>query len=274
MTSLIRFAASVAAHLPTHAVLALGSVAALFVAVAPVKASQYVGTGAYTVEPGGWNVGDTNSTHMIYDTLLSSTPDVNVTNPAGLSVPSISVNPPGFISGSNNLYSFVGNFTAQSDVFNHSTVSDGGTHVIVQTTATVTTDTSLGGPASVFANSLEIVDHSGGSIAGGTNSEALVNAALVASGNVDSTFGEVELEIRLWEFFLPDYTGDFRVKWESIGHSSFDQIRVDSMIAPTAFSPTQFTTSAIGVPEPTAIVLAALCGLGVIASSRRSRRQQ
>jgi hypothetical protein len=58
----------------------------------------------------------------------------------------------------------------------------------------------------------------------------------------------VTLETYIWEFFLPNYTGDFRVQWDQLAHSSFDQLRVDSMIAESAFEITP-------IPEPATALL-------------------
>jgi hypothetical protein len=67
---------------------------------------------------------------------------------------------------------------------------------------------------------------------------------------------------RLWEFFLPGYTGDFRVEGTSIVHSSLMQVQVDSMISP--------------VPEPgtTALAGSGLIVLGTCRLVRRWRRRK
>jgi hypothetical protein len=123
----------------------------------------------------------------------------------------------------------------------------------------VQTAATLGGYGdSVLPGTLEIVDLSGNPLSGGANSAALVNDNEMFTGEVTSSFGTVTLQTKIWEFFLPGYTGDFRVRWTEQVHSSFDQVRIDSMIASSAFAP-----SFVAVPEPTALALVGACLLGL-----------
>ena len=120
----------------------------------------------------------------------------------------------------------------------------------------------------MISGALEIVDLGGAALPGGANSSALVDAAVVAAGPVISTFGTVNLQVLLWEFFLPGYTGDFRVQWTEIDDSSLDQLRVDSFIAASALSPTSFVFQSI--PEPSGLALALLAVTGFVTKRRRN----
>ena len=198
----------------------------------------------YFVDPNFWNVGDPNSTYQEWDVFTSTTgnnPDVgHITNPYGLTDPNLSVYPPGFVSGSANFYSFNGDYGISVDGYNHGGSSGAGapagygTHVIVQTAATINGDPNVGGPASVFSDSVQIVDFSDASIGGGSNTDAL-RVQEIWRGIVPSSWGDVTQQEMIWEFFLPNYTGDFRVRLDNIVHCMFLQARIDSMIASEAY---------------------------------------
>jgi hypothetical protein len=228
-------------------------------------ASPYIGTGEYFVDPDGWNVGDAGSTFQAWDnvaTLTNNTPDAGyAANPTIASSPTLSGSPPAFRTGSGNFYSFMGPYNALANIYNHNSGGTDGTHVIVQTAATAN-------GTSVLPNTLEIVDLAGGAIAGGSNASALVNGDALAAGIVGSSMGDVDYEVLIWEFFLPNYTGDFRVRWTEMVDSSFDQLRVDSFITANALAPTAYTFQQI--PEPSSMVIS-LLGLAGVLVGRRSR---
>ena len=227
------------------------------------SASPYIGTTQYFVEPGGWTVGDVNSTYQVWDDLVAATgntPDAGYSsNPAISSLPTLGATP-GYVTGSGNFYRWDTDYTIDADIFNHNTGGTDGTHVIVQTTAT--TNESV----SVLGGTMEIVELGGSPITGGANGDAFVDAGVVAAGTVNTTMGPQNVEVLIWEFFLPGYTGDFQVQWLESIHTSFDQLRIDSMITPAGFAPTQFAFTQI--PEPGAVALV-LLGLVGVASHRR-----
>lgn len=211
----------------------------------------YTAPGTGFLAPGEWNVGDIGSTNQEWDQMFApsgNSPDIShVTNPAGLTTPTLSATSPGFPTGSFNFYGLA-NYGGVADIPNHTGYgSSYGTHVIVQTSATINDEPSLGGPGSVLHDTLEIVDASGSAISGGDNLSALRQES-IWMGVVGSSMGAVTLETYIWEFFLPNYTGDFRVQWDQLAHSSFDQLRVDSMIAESVFEITP-------IPEPATALL-------------------
>ncbi len=199
----------------------------------------------YFVDPNSWDIGDPGSTYQEWDVLvgmMDNKPDLGqVSNPASLPLPSLRVYPPGFVSSTANFYSFSGNYGVSVDIYNHGGSSGAGapagygTHVIVQTAATVNRDPNDGGPASVLIDSVQITDFNDAPIVGGGSAEALrVNE--IWRGLVPSSRGNVSQQELIWEFFLPDYTGDFRVRMDNIVHSMFKQIRIDSRLAATAYA--------------------------------------
>jgi hypothetical protein len=224
----------------------------------------YTPTGSSFIEPAGWSVGDSGSTSQTWDALFVTTgnlPDAGfyTVNPAIATQPTLNVSAPGFTTGSQNFYSFTGDYPVFANIYNHGTGGSDGTHVIVQTAAT------LGGLGdTVLADTLEIVDSNGNPLTGGANAAALVDGGQIFLGTVNSSFGVSTLQVLIWEFFLPGHTGDFQVKWTEQAHSSLDQVRIDSMIAPSAFAP-----SFAAVPEPASLTLVGACMLGL--ALKRSR---
>lgn len=226
-------------------------------------ASPYTATGEYFVQPSGWNVGASGSTFQAWDNLVGladNAPDAGYTaNPAIDSGPTFSGTAPAFATGTGNLYSFSGPYTASADIYNYSSGGATGTHIIVQTGATLNEVT-------VVPGSLEIVDLSGAPLSGGDSGSALINAGRLAAGTVESSQGLVDYEVLIWEFYLPDYTGDFRVRWDEVTDSSFDQLRVDSYITAGALPPTPYVFTQI--PEPSTLAV----GLLILVRTATSRR--
>lgn len=230
-----------------------------------VLTSPSVGADATSFEtPQYWSVGDAYSTYHGWDLLTAAagnTPDVgHVTTPSGLTASALSVVSPGFLAGSGNFYSFSGDYGVAATIFNHGGSSgsgapvDYGTHVIIQTAATMNSDTN----ASVYADSLRLVTPLGGSILEGDNPSRLRFEELWV-GDVTSAFGTVTQQELVWEFFLPNYTGDFEILADVAIHSSFMEMRVDTMLAPQA------------IPEPATLAMLG-CG-GIMLLRRRLTRR-
>lgn len=240
-----------------------------------------INTDAATInfqEPAGWNVGDSNSTNQLWEAeptsrfLASNTPpDSSSVNPNISSSPTLSVNVPGFVASSGGYYAFGGDFGIESDIYNHGGASGTGsygatygTHVIVQTGATAN---------AVIAqtNTMEVVQHSGLAITGGDNA-SLLQVDTLFTGVIELSFGPVSYEELIFEFWLPGYTDDFSVQFVGNVHSSFQNMRVDSMIleaAPNGGSPVPLTTAP--VPEPGSLILLTLSGLGATVWKRRAK---
>jgi hypothetical protein len=198
------------------------------------------------LEPIDWNVGDLDSTYQEWDAKTEKTgnlPDQGyVVNPTGLTDPTHSVKSPGFLSGSENFYSFMDHFGATADIYNHGGV--GGTHVIVQIGTTVNHDPTAwatygngdhgelveGHGIGVFWDVLKIVDLDGDPINGGNNEEALNIAEVSYREDVNTSFGPVDYQELIYEFYLIGYTSDFRVDWDQCIHATIDTLRVDSIV--------------------------------------------
>ena len=227
-------------------------------------------------EPAGWPVGVADSTYQQWDSKAATTgnlPDRGYqVDPAGLTAPTHDVKPPGFRTGSSNFYSFSGDYVATADVYNHGGASGSGgygptygTHVIVQTGSAVnhdpatwasdTTELVAGHGVGNYWESLELVDAvTGASIPSGDNASTLQIAELSYQEEVGTSFGPVDYQELIYEFWLPGYTGDFRVDWDQAVHGAIDTLRVDSMIAleaPGGGTPFGLTR----VPEPATIGL-------------------
>lgn len=193
------------------------------------------------LEPAGWNVGDAGSTHQVWDAVAAATlnePD-HAYDTAGvtLTVPTLSVKPPGFRSGTSNFYSFAGDFGATADIYNHGGPATGrGTHVIVQVGASLNPDEESfpGHGTGVYLDTMKLLDLSNNPLAGGGNSDARQIAEVRYDEEVFSSFGYVEYQELIFEFWLPGYTGDFRVDWEQKVHATIDTLRIDSMVVAEA----------------------------------------
>lgn len=221
--------------------------------VVVVPSAKVLATGAHFLEPCGWTVGDANSTFQEWDANLdfdnpendfafftSGTPtsDTNA-NPTLSSDATMGVMNPGFPASSGGYYAFGGPYVVEADIFNHggpsgtgSYADHFGTRVFVQTASTL----SVGG-VSVFPDEIveeeirgiEIVQLDGSLIAGGENQSKLQSVQLFL-GPVATPIGIQDQEELLFEFWLPGYTDDFRVKFDVQQHSSFQHLRVDSHI--------------------------------------------
>lgn len=206
------------------------------------------------LSPGEWTPGDTGSTYQEWDFLSASfgnTPDVGrLTDGTALPDPTNGVVPPGFSTSSGNYYFFGGPYGVVTDVPNYG--SGAGTHVIVQISASANPDPNAGGPASVFIDTLQIEDDLGNVLSGGANADAL-QETLTGTRPGGGPLGPVTFENWIWEFYLPGYTGDIQITSTSIVHSSFDAIRVDTLITDAALP--------ITIPEPATLILLSMTGL-------------
>lgn len=215
------------------------------------------------VSPTGWTASDPLATYYEWDALTTTTaaaPDVG--QAGGLSGAGASAALPAFSSTSNNFYAFSGNYSVSVDAPNHGGPTGnlaGGTHVIVQLA------NALSGGTSVLPGTLQIVDPGGTTLAGGAPGAAIAEATLF-SGSVpvppEAGGGTTDYAEQAWEFFLPDWTGNFQVRFDNVIHSSVDRIRIDSVVVP-GNEPMTAT-----LPEPTSL---ALFGLGGLALLRRRR---
>lgn len=223
---------------------------AIFVGTAFAVPPTLPNEATYFVGPNGWNAGDIYSTYQEWDVFSPSPnpPDETsfyLSNPSGLVSPSLLPESPGFFS-SMGFYAFSGNYSFYADIYNYGGLSGAGapagygTHVIIQTLVTLNTDGYEGGdpnnPVGLFADSLRIVDFNDANLPGGSNVEAIrvdriCNLNMASGGHAWDVYGE-EL---IFEFFLPDYTGDFRIRADVVNHGNTKQMRIDTMLVTDAF---------------------------------------
>jgi hypothetical protein len=188
-------------------------------------------------EPTNWTVGDPGSTYQNwqaspiapFDETNSYATNLN-TNPTITTPPTMGVQTPGFGPGSGGYYSYIGDYWISANIYNHGGAnplytSGYSTRVIVQTSASTYPDVDI----SVFTNMIELVRLDGTPLAGGTNAE-LVGVTQLFLQETETPFGLANLEELRFEFLLPAYSSDFRVRLQASIHSSFQQLRVDTLL--------------------------------------------
>ncbi len=192
-------------------------------------------------EPTEWTVGDSGSTSNHWQASLiapfsnSNSPPTSSTVEPAIGTPSgMGVQFPGFVATSGGYYSFDGDYWITADIYNHggsaSTdpqfASGYNTRVLIQTSSTTSPDY---GNASVFVDKIEIVDLAGQPLTGGTNAE-LIGVTQLFLDEVETPFGLADLEELSFEFLLPEYSGDFKVRFSMAIHASFQDLRVDTLL--------------------------------------------
>lgn len=204
----------------------------------------------YFVDPVFWQAGDMYTTYQEWD-IFSPPPNApnedgfyNV-NPSGLILPSLMPVSPGFFS-STGFYSFAGDYSFYANIYNHGGVSGGdtpqgyGTHVVVQLDVTQNPDDTAGGdpnnPVGLFPESLCLMTLDDQEIEGGRNEQALrvdtVSRIILPSGGHAFDVYDEEL---IYEFYLPDYTSDFRIRANVVNHGNVKQVQVDTVLVPNPF---------------------------------------
>ncbi len=188
-------------------------------------------------EPTDWAVGDPGSTYQNWQASLiapfagtnSPANDLNA-NPTIATPPNMGVQTPGFVPSSGGYYSYSGDYWISANIYNHGGAnplytSGYSTRVIVQTSATTNPEVDI----SVFTDMIELVKLDGTSLTGGTNAE-LVGVTQLFLQEAETPFGLANLEELRFEFLLPAYSSDFRVRLQASIHSSFQELRVDTLL--------------------------------------------
>jgi hypothetical protein len=205
-----------------------------------IAAPAFAADATSFADPSGWNVGDAGTTYNEWDVFLGSAgnaPDVGSNYGSSTSGTVY----PGYTSGSDNYYSHASDYTTSAAMDTPSLAGSSGTHVIVQTAATL----GMMG-ASISSMQIDV---------GGTLYSPFAESTLFL-GTVSSSYGPVTQKESSYSFMLPGGTGSFSISWTNPQHSSFKALRVDTN----------------AVPEPSSIAMLGIAalGLGLVARRRRN----
>ena len=208
------------------------------------------------VSPAGWTVGTPGSTYEEWaaDPIdhIDGTPNVGFNDAgAGLAAPTLTAGDTGFVAGSGGFYSFSSNYTVTAAI-HHSTMTppaNAGTYVIVQTFATINPDDGNGESGTVLGLNLFNSDNSALS-----GVEHIRSTTYGQAENFPSSFGPVDVQATIDEFWIPNFTGDFNAVVNEIVDSSFQGIRIDSLVAPAGPGGAA-PFAATPVPEPASLAL-------------------
>jgi hypothetical protein len=211
-------------------------------------------------EPTAWTAGDAGSTYQLW--LAGGSADPITTNldhnaNPGTGTPTLAATG-AFVASSGGFYAFSANYSVTASIPSAG-VTGPGTHIIVQTGASLNPDYDPEGDGtggSVLRDTIKILDS-------GNNVLATSLAGDVTRTYYDpamlSSFGEVQYEELVWEIYLPAFTGDFKVTFGEMVHSSLQVLRVDSSVA---------------VPEPGTIALLGMGLFGLVSVAVRRTRSR
>ena len=213
----------------------------LVVAVAMQLHSAVLATAYNFQEPTDWAVGDAGSTYNYWEATISvpflasnSPPTGANINPAINAIAGLNVRSPGFVASSGSYYSFTGDFEIFADIYNHggsaATTSDYqsgyGTRVIFQTAATTNVDLDF----SIYSDSVEFLNLDNTPFPETRAPELVGITEIFRQDGVETPFGPAEQQELLSEYYLPEFSGDFRIQFTDAKHSSFQNFRVDTLL--------------------------------------------
>jgi hypothetical protein len=209
-------------------------------------------------EPTDWTVGAPGSTFNNWEaapdsinylpakefSVSNTTPSLSSASPAISGISNLNVQSPGFKAGSGGYYSFSNSYIIFANIYNHggSTgvgapyATGYGTRVIFQTAATTNTTLDF----SIYQDSVEFLNLDNSPFPETRSPQLIGITEIFRQEGVETPFGPAEQQELLFEYYLPEYSGDFRVRFRATMHSSFQEFRVDTLLVEEVTIPGDF----------------------------------
>lgn len=240
-------------------------------AVAATASVSHAAVTKAAINPSGWSVGSSNSTYQHWIAngsgeagSISGTPN-NGSDFAGASLasPILSVNGPGYTSGSSGMfYSPTGPYSFEAAISNNNVgavPANAGTYVIVQVLSLLPDTDSITG--------MILTNSSDQPLSAGSN--PISHIFYGQESGYPTPVGPADVRVDLYEFWVPDFTADFNVLTSVRQHTGILEVRVDTKIVGANVNDAP-PFAPVAVPEPATLAVVTLGAATLLLRRRRA----